>query len=49
MLKELGYEVVKAQSGLETVHIYREDPERIRLVMLDMVMPGRGRRRQWPL
>jgi PAS domain S-box-containing protein len=40
MLKEMGFEVVEACSGLEAVHIYREDPERFCLVILDMVMPG---------
>jgi two-component system, cell cycle sensor histidine kinase and response regulator CckA len=40
MLEELGYEVVKAQGGLQAVHLYREDPTRFILVMLDMVMPG---------
>ena len=40
MLKEMGFEVVEACSGLEAVHIYREDPERFCLVILDMIMPG---------
>ncbi len=40
MLEELGYSVVKARSGLQAVHLYREEPARFLLVMLDMVMPG---------
>ncbi len=40
MLEELGYDVVKARSGLQAVHLYREDPARFILVTLDMVMPG---------
>jgi CheY-like chemotaxis protein len=40
MLKEMGFEVVEVCSGLEAVHIFREDPHRFCLVVLDMVMPG---------
>jgi CheY-like chemotaxis protein len=39
MLQELGYTVLLAGNGREAVEIYRENPEMIDLVILDMVMP----------
>ena len=42
MLKELGCEVITAISGTEALDIYRNEKDRIDLVLLDMVMPGMG-------
>ncbi|MCI5122496.1 MAG: response regulator, partial [Candidatus Electrothrix sp. AUS4] len=38
MLKVLGYEVIKAASGEEALHILAEQP--VDLLILDMIMPG---------
>ncbi|MFC1814334.1 ATP-binding protein [Thermodesulfobacteriota bacterium] len=40
MLKNLGYSVLEAKNGNEAVKIYRENKERIDLVIIDMIMPG---------
>ncbi len=40
MLARLGYDTIAAQSGPEAVAIVRNDPERIDLIILDMIMPG---------
>ncbi len=42
MLFRLGYTVKLAGSGREAIDIYRESPEKIDVVILDMVMPGMG-------
>jgi CheY-like chemotaxis protein len=39
LLKELGYQVLVGTSGAEAVDIYRENQNRISLVILDMIMP----------
>jgi PAS domain S-box-containing protein len=39
LLKELGYEVTTAADGPEAVDLYRREPQRYDLVILDMVMP----------
>jgi CheY-like chemotaxis protein len=39
MLKELGYDVILANSGSEAVEIYRSQGKEIELVILDMIMP----------
>jgi two-component system cell cycle sensor histidine kinase/response regulator CckA len=39
MLERLGYQVLPARSGKEAVRVYRENKERINLVILDMIMP----------
>jgi PAS domain S-box-containing protein len=39
MLKELGYSVLSARSGKEAIALYRENPENLDLVALDMIMP----------
>lgn len=44
MLTELGYEVFSASQGEEAVARYREAPETIDLVLLDMIMPVMGGR-----
>lgn len=39
LLEKMGYTVTTSQSGIEAVHIYRENHRDIDLVILDMVMP----------
>jgi DNA-binding NtrC family response regulator len=41
-LQRLGYSVLLAENGLDAVEIYRENPNEIDLVLLDMVMPKLG-------
>src|SRR5258707_15866902 len=41
-LQRFGYEVVTATNGLEAVEIFSAMPDRIRLVLLDMMMPVMG-------
>jgi len=40
MLESLGYQVLPARNGKEALEIYRENQEKIDLVILDMIMPG---------
>jgi CheY-like chemotaxis protein len=40
ILKTLGYKVLTAMSGKEAVTLYRDNPQTIDLVILDMIMPG---------
>ncbi len=40
MLKTLGYKVFLASGGNEAIEIYRENSNKIDLVILDMIMPG---------
>jgi len=42
ILKVLGYEVLTAKGGREAVQLYRQQADRIDLVILDMVMPDMG-------
>ena len=39
MLEALGYQVIEARSGKEAVEVYRENLDRIRVIILDVVMP----------
>ncbi len=39
MLERIGYEVLRAKSGRQAIEIFREQGARIRLVLLDMIMP----------
>ena len=41
-LQNLGYSVILAENGLDTVEIYRNNPNEIDLVILDMIMPKQG-------
>ena len=41
-LQRLGYSVLLAENGLDAIEIYRENPNEINLVLLDMVMPKLG-------
>jgi signal transduction histidine kinase len=40
MLEGLGYRVLLAANGLEAVRLFRQYPDQIDLVILDVVMPG---------
>jgi PAS domain S-box-containing protein len=42
LLKTLGYTVLEAKGGREAVEIYRENKDKIDIVLLDMVMPDMG-------
>ena len=42
MLEQLGYRVYKAQSGKQALEVFRKHKEQIKLVILDMIMPGMG-------
>ena len=42
LLRELGYTVLEAGGGREAVDIYKENKDKIGLVLLDMVMPSMG-------
>ncbi len=41
-LQELGYSVLLAENGLDAVEIYRNNPDQVDLVLLDMIMPKMG-------
>ena len=40
MLEMIGYGVLKAESGEEGLAIFQENRDKIKLVLLDMIMPG---------
>ena len=42
LLQELGYEVLTACSGQEAIELYRNNADKIDLVIMDMIMPGMG-------
>jgi PAS domain S-box-containing protein len=42
MLEALGYSTLVAQSGADAIEVYERHREQIRVVVLDMVMPGLG-------
>lgn len=42
MLEEMGYTVLSAKSGREAIEVYRENKDKIDLVILDMIMPDMG-------
>ncbi len=39
MLKQLGFEVLTATNGREVVDLFEANAERVRLVLLDLMMP----------
>ena len=41
-LQDLGYSVLLAENGLDAVEIFKENPQTIDLVLLDMIMPKCG-------
>ena len=38
----MGYKVLIARSGKETIEIYEKNSDKIDMVILDMIMPGMG-------
>ncbi len=40
MLEKLGYTVLIARNGQEAVDVYKNSPDVVDLVLLDMIMPG---------
>jgi len=42
MLKTLGYEVLTARNGREAIEVYKENRDRIDIVIMDMIMPEMG-------
>ncbi len=42
MLKEFGYTVVEAADGEEAIRLFRENRDRIRLLLSDLVMPNKS-------
>jgi two-component system cell cycle sensor histidine kinase/response regulator CckA len=42
MLKTLGYDVLLARSGKEAVEVYKNNQDKVDLVILDMIMPEMG-------
>jgi two-component system cell cycle sensor histidine kinase/response regulator CckA len=42
ILQQLGYQTLLAAGGLQALEIYRQEGDRIDLVILDMLMPGMG-------
>lgn len=42
MLSELGYETICAESGQEALQLFQEQGDKVRMVLLDQVMPGMG-------
>jgi CheY-like chemotaxis protein len=40
MLQKLGYSVLVARSGQEAVDVFKNSPDDVDLVLLDMIMPG---------
>jgi PAS domain S-box-containing protein len=41
-LKAFGYTVLTASNGEEALEIYRREKDRVRLIILDLIMPGIG-------
>lgn len=42
VLEKMGYIVSIAKNGREAIEIYRKSPEKVDLVILDIIMPGMG-------
>jgi len=42
MLEKMGYKVLVARSGKEAIELYKENKDKIDMVLLDMIMPGMG-------
>ena len=42
LLEELGYEVISAMSGNEAIEVFKNDRDKIDLIIMDMIMPGMG-------
>lgn len=42
VLTEFGYSVIEAEDGEEAVRLFQQDPERIGLLLLDVIMPKKS-------
>ena len=42
VLTQAGYSIVEAANGDEAIRIFREDPEKFDLLLLDVIMPGKS-------
>ena len=42
LLKKMGYKVLLARSGKEAIQLYKENKDKIDIVILDMIMPDMG-------
>jgi PAS domain S-box-containing protein len=42
LLEKLGYEVLVARNGAEAIEVYKQNKDKVAIVILDMVMPGMG-------
>jgi len=42
MIERLGYTVIQARNGREAIERFRENPDAVSLVILDMIMPEMG-------
>jgi CheY-like chemotaxis protein len=42
MLEKLGYTVLAAKNGTEAVDIFKANKDKIKMVILDIIMPGMG-------
>jgi PAS domain S-box-containing protein len=40
LLKKMGYEVLTAHSGKDAIEIYKQNANRVAIVILDLIMPG---------
>jgi len=41
-IEKMGYDVLEAKNGRKAIDIYKENQDKIDLVILDMIMPGIG-------
>jgi CheY-like chemotaxis protein len=42
MLKEMGYKVLPAHNGKEAIEIFKQNNDKVAIVILDLIMPGMG-------
>jgi CheY-like chemotaxis protein len=42
MLKKMGYDVLTANNGREAIEIFKQNNDRVAIVILDLIMPGMG-------
>jgi CheY-like chemotaxis protein len=42
MLKKIGYKVLSAHNGKEAIDIFKQNNDKIAIVILDLIMPGMG-------
>ena len=42
LLEELGYRVISAMSGKEAIDVFQNSQDQIKLIIMDMIMPGMG-------